>query len=681
MQQRQSGAVSRLPGRFVEARRPNRQHLHLGKAVRLAAVTVSLSVVMAGLVLVSPAAAPPLHFSGAAPGSVTCRMTAKVLFSPRLTRTGGGTSPSSFAGNLTGCAADIGAVTITRAKIKGYFATSPISCVTQSATGASDPFTITWRGSVTGDVGGVAYAGGATFTPTTVNAGVATGSFPGMATVTIPFPASLTSACGRRSGLREAALTGTVTLGGATRAGSLVSDSISDGGGAFCAVLTSGAVNCWGDNYDGALGNGSTTNSDAPVAVKGLGGTGTLTGVASLTSDAWGNGGYCAVLSFGEVDCWGDNSNGELGNASTTNSDVPVAVKGLGGTGTLTGVASLASDSSGGGSDGYCAVLTSGAVDCWGDNSSGDLGNGTNVGSHVPVAVEGLGRTGTLAGVANLVSGLGSYCAVLTSGAVDCWGDNYYGALGDGSTINSDVPVAVEGLGGTGTLTGVASLMSNHFSYCAVLTSGAVDCWGENFGALGNGSTTNSDFPVAVEGLGGTGTLTGVVGLAGDLGAGYCALLSSGTVDCWGRFYLGNGTPTNSDFPVAVEGLGGTGTLTGVASIISENLGAGDDSAGYCAVLQTSGVDCWGNNSFGRLGNGSTTNSDIPVAVEGPGGTGTLTGVVGLVSGAEGDGGGYAICAVLSSGAIDCWGYNYYGELGNGSTTNSDVPVAVSGIG
>ena len=189
-----------------------------------------------------------------------------------------------------------------------------------------------------------------------------------------------------------------------------------------------------------------------------------------------------------------------------------MAVKGMGGTGTLSGVASLVGD----GSDGYCALLTSAKVDCWGYGGSGDLGNGTfyttgNMGSAVPVAVKGVGGTGALSGVAGLTGDSGDgYCARLTSGKVDCWGDDFFGQLGNGTIGNqagSALPVSVIGLGGTGTLSGVASLTSDGFglsSYCVLLTSGKVDCWGAGYsGQLGNGKfyTTNnegSDDPVAV---------------------------------------------------------------------------------------------------------------------------------------------------------------------------------------
>ena len=169
-----------------------------------------------------------------------------------------------------------------------------------------------------------------------------------------------------------------------------------------------------------------------------------LSSVVSLASDGngWGSDGYCALLSSGGVECWGNNSRGELGDGISTGPDTcysgacsttPVAVK------DLTSVVSLTGDQGG-----YCALLSSGDVECWGDNSSGDLGDGSSTGpdtcqggfscSTTPVGVKGL------ASVKNLASDYESqgFCALLTSGHVDCWGNNSFGELGDGTSTGPD---------------------------------------------------------------------------------------------------------------------------------------------------------------------------------------------------------------------------------------------------
>jgi alpha-tubulin suppressor-like RCC1 family protein len=478
---------------------------------------------------------------------------------------------------------------------------------------------------------------------------------------------------------------------------SVVGTTNDTGTGSYCALLTSSRVDCWGYGHDGELGNGKLYNtkpygSATSVAVQGVGGKGTLSGVTSLFSDSSG---FCALLTSGGVDCWGDGAYGQLGNGTfytypVYSSATPVAVEGVGGSGTLTGVKSLFSDSTG-----YCALLSSGGVDCWGDGEYGELGNGTfytssPYGSATPVDVEGVGGTGTLTGVTSLVGEYLGFCALLTSGGVDCWGNDDNGNLGNGTFTESATPVTVEGVGGTGTLTGVTSLVGDGFQfvgegYCALLTSGGVDCWGDGYyGELGNGTFYTNDgngssTPVNVEGVGGTGTLTGVSKLFSDYGS-YCALLSAGGVACWGNGEngeLGNGTfytssPYGSATPVAVEGIGGTGMLTGVTSLIGNYFNDVEFVyGGYCALLTSGGVDCWGDGGGDVLGDGASSNSATPVAVEGIGANGTLTGVTSLFS----DYSGY--CALLTSSEVNCWGSGSDGELGDGLFSSRAVPVTV----
>jgi len=482
--------------------------------------------------------------------------------------------------------------------------------------------------------------------------------------------------------------------------------SITGGAANSCALLTSGRVDCWGDGQFGELGNGkiytsASRGSAVPVAVEGVGGSGTLAGVASLAADDLG---FCALLTSGKVDCWGNGVSGQLGNGrfyggNTPASAVPVAVKGVGGIGMLSGVTRLI-----GAGNGVCALLSSSDADCWGAGNFGQLGNGkfyTNpkaAGSDVPVAVDGLGGSGTLAGVRSLYtdSGIG-FCALLASGGVDCWGEGDYGQLGNGtfypfgSGNGSAVPVAVEGVGGIGTLGGVATLTSEDYGsgggeFCALLTSSEVDCWGDGqFGQLGNGhfDTTGNEgsaVPVAVKGMGGTGVLTGVTSLVID-GGGICALLNSDKVYCWGIGYdgeVGNGKfytnpkALGSDVPVGVKGVGGAGTLDGVASLTGAALGS-------CALLASGGVDCWGYGYYGELGNGrlytsGNAGSAVPVAVEGVDRSGTLAGVGSLTSYGMDQG----FCGRLRSGEADCWGEGGAGQLGNGAfDTQRAAPVEV----
>jgi alpha-tubulin suppressor-like RCC1 family protein len=388
-----------------------------------------------------------------------------------------------------------------------------------------------------------------------------------------------------------------------------------------CALLSAGHVDCWGYNAYGQLGNATTTNSSKPVEVH------VITTATRVAAGAWHT---CAVLSTGHVDCWGENFYGELGNATKTNSTKPVEVHSV----------TTATRVSAGNID-TCAVLSSGHLECWGDNETGELGNGTTTGSTTPVEVQAV-TTG-----AQIAAGSGHTCALLSNNHVECWGWNHYGQLGNGTTTSTDTPTEVQAIA---TATRPAAGVSHS---CALLSTGHVQCWGENqFGQLGNGGLpTGSDTPVAVT------SLTTATQLAsGSYHA--CARLSTGHVDCWGENAyggLGNGTTTNASKPVEVSGIS---TATQV-------------SAGWyhtCAVLSTGHVDCWGYNGYGELGNGTTTNASKPVEVQG---ISTATQVAAGI---------YFTCALLASGHVDCWGDNSSGQLGNGTTTGSSKPVEVQAL-
>jgi alpha-tubulin suppressor-like RCC1 family protein len=146
-----------------------------------------------------------------------------------------------------------------------------------------------------------------------------------------------------------------------------------------------------------------------------------------------------------------------------------------------------------------CAVSSTGAVYCWGYNDLGQLGN-NSTNSHVPVQVEGVGGSGLLSGIASIAAGWDHTCALTATGAVYCWGWNSYGQLGNNSTTDdSHVPVQVEGEGGAGLLSGIASIAAGAHHTCALSATGSIDCWGYNAdGALGNNSTTDSHVPIEV---------------------------------------------------------------------------------------------------------------------------------------------------------------------------------------
>jgi hypothetical protein len=336
-----------------------------------------------------------------------------------------------------------------------------------------------------------------------------------------------------------------------------------------------GAV-AFGFNGNGELGNGDITSSDAPVAVA-------LSGATAISA-----GGYhsLALLDTGTVRAWGYNGYGELGDGTNLTSDTPVEVQGL------HGVTAISA-----GEFHSMALLSSGNVMAWGANNEGQLGDGSTAGTNVPIQVSGLsGVTAISAG------GCGAFpeghsLALLSNGRVMAWGDNQYGQLGDGNTVNSDVPVDVSGL------SEVVAISAGEFFSLALLKDGTVVAWGRNdIGQLGDGGTKESDTPVAVNQLGGVAAIS--AGGCGGAAEGHSlALLNSGTVEAWGYNgygQLGNGTTTDSDVPVEVKGVS---DATAVSAGASHSL----------AVLSTGAVMAWGGNYSGQLGTGSNAGSDIPV--------------------------------------------------------------------
>lgn len=241
----------------------------------------------------------------------------------------------------------------------------------------------------------------------------------------------------------------------------------------------------------------------------------------------------------------GLNTSGQLGNASTTNSTSPVTVRGVGGTGTLTGVTQIAA----GGSQ-TCAVLSSGAAVCWGLNTSGQLGNGTTTNATSPRQV-----TGLTSGVTSIAAGGTHACAVLSTGGVRCWGLNKSRQLGDGTTTNRTTPVAVLTAAATA-LTGATAIAVGSTHSCAIV-SGGVRCWGTNTaGQLGNNSTTSPTYLVTVTSASGTGTLTGVNAIA--CGGTTSYTLIGSTIAAWGdntNGQIGDNTITNRLYPTATLGF------------------------------------------------------------------------------------------------------------------------------
>ncbi len=286
-----------------------------------------------------------------------------------------------------------------------------------------------------------------------------------------------------------------------------------------------------------------------------------------------------------------------------------------------------------------CVLTPSGGVQCWGRNHFGQLGDGTRDDSSIPVDVVGLES-----GVIAVAAGDLHTCALTAAGSVQCWGDNRYGQLGDGTTVNSSIPLDVVGL-----MSGVIAVAAGGLHSCAVTAEGAAMCWGlNNYGQLGvpvSDECACSETPVTVTGLD-----TGVAAVSAGVFH-TCALTTSGGVKCWGLGDSGQAEPAQ------VEGL-----ESGVMAV-----SAGD---GHNCVLTTEGgVKCWGLNLYGKLGDGTIDYSAVPVDVVGLG-TGVLT-----VSAAAGH-----TCALVADGSARCWGNNFFGQLGDGNSgpgSNQTTPVDI----
>jgi len=360
-----------------------------------------------------------------------------------------------------------------------------------------------------------------------------------------------------------------------------------------------------------------------------------LAPITNLSQLAAGEQFTCALTTTGGVKCWGENNSGEVGDGSGTMRTIPTDVTGL-----ASGVAGIVA-----GLNHACALTTGGGVKCWGRNDGGQLGDGTTTNRPAPVDV-----TGLASGVAAIAAGRYHSCAVTTGGGVKCWGFNANGQLGDGSTAQSLAPVDVSGLA-----TGVAAIDAGNLHTCALTTAGGLKCWGANgSGRLGDGTTTERHAPADVAGL-----ASGVAAVvAGESHT--CALTTGGGLKCWG--YSGNGrigdySFTDQHAPADVMGLG-----SGVTAVAA---GLGHT----CAITTGGAMKCWGYNGLGQVGDGVAGDRFLPTDV-----SGLASGVTAIATG------DFHTCAVMAGGGAKCWGGNSFGQLGHGASAGRHEPVDVTGL-
>ena len=447
--------------------------------------------------------------------------------------------------------------------------------------------------------------------------------------------------------------------------------SVSAGGAHTCAVVN-GGLQCWGLNGNGQLGNNSNAESLVPVSIFSAG--------SNVTAVSAGTNHTCAVIDGG-VRCWGQNSSGQLGNNG--NIDSAVAVTAIA---ALSGATAVAA-----GSFHSCAVVA-GGVKCWGQGVLGALGNGGIANSAIPVTAMPAGSAATAIEV-----GANHSCAIVTA-RVNCWGQNNVGQLSYAAAIQTTPALIFNPPGGT------TALATGPFHTCANASDG-VYCWGSNSN-LQLGIHRRFAFEPMPQLSLPSGGASNVSGLTA--GAGYNCAILNGSVQCWGarnstKLPLGSSATNIATAPVVTIAAGtGTNIVDGgfdhtCASIPSVSilcwgvnedgqLGAGSFTSGSvpvvsatlpgnvgssvgawnlhsCAVV-SSGVQCWGYGASGQLGNGGNSFRSTPVVAI------AANSNISMV--ATGD---FHSCALTFAGGVRCWGYNLYGQLGNGANVDSNVPV------
>lgn len=249
------------------------------------------------------------------------------------------------------------------------------------------------------------------------------------------------------------------------------------GVGHACTMTDDASVSCWGGNEYGQVGNGTEIRDSA----MGSAASAQVIGIADVTAISAGSSHTCAVSKDNTVKCWGYNLHGQLGDGSTTNRTTATPVA------NLPAVSAIAA-----GAWHTCALGKDRTVECWGRNDSGQLGNGTTTSSPSPTATQVAGLTDVKA----IAAGGSHTCAIRKDRTVVCWGDNQSGQLGDGTLTSSTTPVPVSNL------TGVVGIAAGGSHTCAVRKDRTVVCWGSNSaGQLGTGDNTSSPVPVEVTGL------------------------------------------------------------------------------------------------------------------------------------------------------------------------------------
>lgn len=364
---------------------------------------------------------------------------------------------------------------------------------------------------------------------------------------------------------------------GAQSPAALLFSDVAVGASHACGIAR-GSIYCWGTSAAGGLGLGTTTSTSVPQRVGGV-----LVGQQVLEVTA-GTNFTCARTSSGAAFCWGEGSNGQLGNGKAVDANTPQAVS------VITDVSGISA-----GTQHACAV-SAGRAYCWGLGTDGRVGDGAQAQRTSPVLVTQAANL--LAGrtVSQIAAGGGHSCAV-ADGRAFCWGLNASGQLGNDGKASSLSPVAVSLASGTFSRA-VTSIGAGGAHTCAI-AAGSAYCWGSGgSGQLGNAKATSSAVPVAV-----TATAMGAHVTAISAGDSNSCAISSGRAFCWGAGasgQLGNGSTIDAASPVAVGGTVASRAVTAISAGTNVACAAGGAPAA-----------CWGAGALGQMGDGDTGATNV----------------------------------------------------------------------
>jgi alpha-tubulin suppressor-like RCC1 family protein len=354
----------------------------------------------------------------------------------------------------------------------------------------------------------------------------------------------------------------------------------------------------------------------------------------------------CGLILARRVFCWGHNALGQLGDGTIADHLTPLPIV------MPDGVTEFASVTSG--ASFVCALTDDGQAYCWGGDFYGQLGDGNTTNQATPLPVKVVMPAGV--SFASLTAFGSSACGLTGSGDAYCWGYNFHGQLGDGTTNNQSTPVKVQL---PVEVTSFKSLTAGEVHTCGLTDAGEAWCWGDNsLGQLGDGTTINKSLPVQVlQPAGGSVKYTSLTGGGGHT----CGLTDAGPAYCWGtdvHGQLGDGDPgSNKSTPVPVV----------MPAVTFASLTAGGIHT--CALTQAMAAWCWGSNNNGQIGNGSSTDTDTPTPVEV-----TMPGGVTFASLSLS---AYQGCGLTFDGWAYCWGDNWAGQLGDGTTADQPIPTRV----